>query len=77
MNPKRRVVLAPAGTPREIVNRLSAETAKAVTSSDLKTRLERMGVVPVGSTPEEARKFLEDEIAKWSRVITAAGVKAD
>jgi len=69
--------LAPAGTPREIVNRVSAETAKAVSASDLKTRFESMGIEPVGNTPEQAGRFLEDEIAKWSKVITAAGVKAE
>ena len=69
--------LAPAGTPREIVNRLSAETAKAVAAGDLKKRLEGMGLEPVANTPEQAGKFLEDEVAKWSKVITVAGVKAE
>jgi tripartite-type tricarboxylate transporter receptor subunit TctC len=69
--------LAPAGTPRDIVNRISAETAKAVGSGDLKTRFETIGIEPVGNTPEQAGKFLDDEIAKWSKVISAAGVKAE
>jgi tripartite-type tricarboxylate transporter receptor subunit TctC len=69
--------LAPTGTPRDIVNRLSSETAKAINESDIKDRFNQIGIVPVGNTPEEASKFLADEVAKWAKVITAAGVKAD
>lgn len=69
--------LAPAGTPQEIVNRMSAEAAKAIAAGDIKGRFEAIGIDPVGNTPEQARKFLEDEIAKWSKVIKAAGVKAE
>jgi tripartite-type tricarboxylate transporter receptor subunit TctC len=69
--------LAPAGTPKDIVNRMGAETAKAVTSGDIKGRFETIGIEPVGSTPEEAGKFLDDEIAKWAKVIATAGVKAE
>ncbi len=69
--------LAPAGTPKDIVNRMAAETAKAVASADIKGRFETVGIEPVGNTPEEAGKFLDDEIAKWAKVISAAGVKAE
>jgi tripartite-type tricarboxylate transporter receptor subunit TctC len=69
--------LAPAGTPQDIVNRMSAEVAKAVSAGDIKGRFETIGIDPVGNTPEQAGKFLSDEIAKWSKVITAAGVKAE
>ena len=69
--------LAPAGTPREIVNRMAAETAKAVASADIKSRFETIGIEPVGDTPEAARKFLDEEIAKWAKVISTAGVKAE
>ena len=69
--------LAPAGTPRDIVSRMSAEVAKAVASPDIKTRFEALSIEPVGNTPEQAAKFLADEIAKWSKVITTAGVKAE
>jgi tripartite-type tricarboxylate transporter receptor subunit TctC len=69
--------LAPAGTPKDIVNRIAAETDKAVTSADIKGRFETIGIEPVGSTPEEAAKFLDDEIAKWAKVISTAGVKAE
>jgi tripartite-type tricarboxylate transporter receptor subunit TctC len=68
--------LAPAGTPREIVNRLSQETDKAVKSADLAARFDQLGIFPGGGTPEQASKFLSDEITKWARVISTAGVKA-
>ena len=69
--------LATAGTPKDIVHRMAAETAKAVASADIKGRFETIGIEPVGNTPEEAGKFLDDEIAKWAKVISAAGVKAE
>ena len=69
--------LAPAGTPREIVQRLSTETAKIVGSAELRARFEQLGIEPVGNTPEQAVAFLNDEIAKWAKVINTAGVKAE
>ena len=69
--------LAPAGTPREIVGRMAAEIARAVASPDIKNRFEAIGIEPVGSTPAEAGKFLDDEIAKWAKVISTAGVKPE
>ena len=69
--------LAPVATPRDIVTRMSAEVAKAVNNPDVKGKLEAMGVEPAGTTPEQAGKFLGDEIAKWAKVIQAAGVKAE
>ncbi len=69
--------LAPAATPREIVARMSAETARAVNSPELKARFESLGIEGVGNNPEQAAKFLDDEILKWARVIVSAGVKAE
>jgi tripartite-type tricarboxylate transporter receptor subunit TctC len=69
--------LAPAGTPREVVNRLSGETAKILAMPEIRARFDEMGVVPVGGTPEQAARFLDDEIAKWARVITLANVKPE
>ncbi len=69
--------LAPAGTPRDIVSRLSAETAKAVSSPELRSRFDQLGIEPVGNTPEQASTFLDVEIAKWAKVINTAGVKAE
>ena len=69
--------LAPAGTPRDIVSRLSRETAKAINQSDIKERFGQIGIEPVGNSPEQAAKFIDDEIAKWAKVINTAGVKAE
>jgi tripartite-type tricarboxylate transporter receptor subunit TctC len=69
--------LAPAAVPRDIVNRMSAETAKAVASPDIQKKFEALGIEPAGNSPEQAAKFLDEEIAKWNKVISAAGVKAE
>ena len=69
--------LAPVVTPREIVQKLNAEVAKAVRSADIKAKFEALGIEPSGNSPEEAGKFLDDEIAKWAKVIATAGVKAE
>ena len=69
--------LAPAGTPREIVNRLSQETDKVLASPEIRARFDTLGIFPGGGTPEQAAKFLSDEIARWAKVIQTAGVKAD
>ena len=59
------------------VSRLSAEAAKALKEADLREKLVQTGIEPVGNSPEAARKFLDAEIAKWKKVIEAAGVKAE
>ncbi|WP_295139772.1 tripartite tricarboxylate transporter substrate binding protein [uncultured Reyranella sp.] len=69
--------LAPAGTPKEIVDKVSAEVSKAVKDEALRKRLAEQAVIPVGATPEDTGKFLQEEIDKWEKVINTAGVKAD
>ena len=69
--------LAPAGTPREIVARVAQEVAKAVSAPDLRDKLVQMGIEPVGNTPDQLAQFINDEIAKWAKVINTAGVKAE
>lgn len=69
--------LAPAGTPSDIVRRLSAETVKAVGAADLRERFAQLAIEPVGNSPEQMGKFLNEEIVKWAKVINTAGVKAE
>ena len=69
--------LAPAGTPREIVNKLSQAVSDAVKSPEVSGKLNDLGIIPVGNSSDQAVKFLADEIAQWGRVISTAGVKAD
>jgi len=69
--------LTQAAVPKDIVARMSAETAKAINSPELRAKFDSLGIESVGNTPEQAAKFLDDEIVKWAKVIAAAGVKAE
>jgi tripartite-type tricarboxylate transporter receptor subunit TctC len=71
------LILAPAGTPREIVNRVSAELGKILAAPEMRERLDKLGIDAVGSTPAEAGRFLDGEIVKWAKVINTAGIKAE
>jgi tripartite-type tricarboxylate transporter receptor subunit TctC len=71
------MVLVPGKTPAAIVNRLHAESARAIRSDDMAEMLARAGTEPLGNTPQEAAQFLKIEIARWGKVITSAHVKAD
>nr|MBF0683337.1 tripartite tricarboxylate transporter substrate binding protein [Pseudomonas sp.] len=67
-------MIAPAGTPDEIVERVSKEIAEIVRSDDVKQAFDRMGIIPQGSTPAEFDQFITDETDKWGKVIKSAGV---
>ncbi|MGZ8210223.1 MAG: tripartite tricarboxylate transporter substrate-binding protein [Burkholderiales bacterium] len=69
--------LAPAGTPSAIVTRVSSELAKAVRAPDISSRLEPDGGKPIGSSPEEFRRHLSGELAKFSKVIKAGGIRIE
>ena len=70
-------LLAPTGTPAAIVNRLSEEMRKSLAKPDTVARLKALGAVTVGDTPGEFLKFLRKDHERWTRVIKAAGVKAE
>ncbi len=70
-------VLVPAGTPREIVERLQREIAKVVALPDVKQRLAALGFDPVANTPEEFAAYIKSEIAKWAKVIREANIKVE
>jgi tripartite-type tricarboxylate transporter receptor subunit TctC len=70
-------LLAPAGTPMDIVNRVQAETAKALGSPAIKERLQSQGAVPSGMTSAEFARHIAAETAKWARVVKASGAKVD
>lgn len=70
-------VVAPAGTPADIVARLNQEIVQQLKSEDTRSRLAREGVEVRTSSPEELGKLVADEYAKWGRVIRAAGIKSD
>ncbi len=70
-------VSAPAKTPRAIVDRLHTEIVRAVNSPDLRERLTTQGADPIHLTPEQYTVFIQNEIAKWAKVIKAAGIKGE
>lgn len=70
-------LMAPAGTPSEIVEKLSTEVAKAMATPAIRERTTEQGATPVGSTPAQFERFVRDEIARWTRIIQKAGIKLD
>jgi tripartite-type tricarboxylate transporter receptor subunit TctC len=70
-------VLAPAATPRDIVQKLNAVLVKALQSPDVKQRLAEQGAEPVGNTPEQFAATIQRDLAKWAKVVKDANVKLD
>jgi hypothetical protein len=70
-------LLAPAGTPRQAINRLNAEVLKIIQVPDLRERLADLGVEFVGSTPEACIESIKSELRKWSLVIKQSNIRAD
>ena len=70
-------VMAPAGTPKEIVARLHTEIVKALADPDVREKLNAQGLTPRGSSPEELRKATTEQLAKYARLIKQAGISAD
>jgi tripartite-type tricarboxylate transporter receptor subunit TctC len=70
-------VFVAAGTPREIIAKVHAGVVKALQSTEVRERLTGDGAEPVGSSPEQFAAFVRAEIAKWNKVIRAAGIKAE
>ena len=70
-------IIAPAGTPKEIVDRVAAEAKKALADPAMKAKLAEQGIVAVGNSPDEYRAFVAGEIARWAKVIQDAGIKME
>jgi tripartite-type tricarboxylate transporter receptor subunit TctC len=70
-------LLAPAGTPPDIVNRIQQEVAKSLNTPAIKEKLLAQGAIPSGNTPAEFAKHIEAEHKKWAQVVKASGAKVD
>jgi tripartite-type tricarboxylate transporter receptor subunit TctC len=68
---------APAGTPREVVDKLNAEVTKMLALPDVKQRFLAQGVETVGSTPAEAAAYVRAQKDKWAKVVAESGAKID
>ncbi len=67
-------LVAPAGTPREILNKLSAGVTKAAQSADLRERYAQLGLEPLASTPEQYADYVRQAITRWRKVVAAAKI---
>ena len=70
-------LVAPAGTPAEIVNVLNAALRKALAAPDARETLTKFGLAPAGNTPAEFAHFIDSEIIRWDRAVQASGAKVD
>jgi tripartite-type tricarboxylate transporter receptor subunit TctC len=70
-------LLAPAGTPREIVDKIRNDVAKSMENPEIRERFAGQGALPVGDTPEQFTAYIRSEIDKWTRVVKFSGAKID
>ncbi len=68
-------IMAPAGTPKDIIERLNAEIAKVIAKPALREAWSKQGAVPMTMTPVQFETYLKGDIDKWAKVITQAGIK--
>ena len=69
--------MVPAGTPREIVDRIYRDTAKALEASDVKSRFEGLGMAPVGDSPADFTKYVHAETARWAKIVRERKLQID
>lgn len=70
-------LLAPAGTPRDIINRLNEEWVRIVATGDTKEKLQKAGTDPLSCTPEKFSEVIKAEIVRWGKVIKDAKLSVD
>ena len=70
-------LMAPAATPRAILDRLSLETNKIVNAPEVKEAWAKQGATPMGMSVDAFRKFLAEDVQKWSKLVKATGMKVN
>ena len=70
-------LLAPAGTPKPVIDKLHAANRKVLARDDIRQKLESQGVDPITNTPAEFAAYLKSETEKWGKVVKATGAKAE
>ena len=70
-------IVAPKGTPKEIITRINSEVNRALETPEVKEKMLRQGAVATPRTPEQFGEFIRNEVAKWSKVVKASGAKVD
>jgi tripartite-type tricarboxylate transporter receptor subunit TctC len=70
-------LLAPAGTPRDVVARVQADVARALQAAEMQEKFATQGAVPVGNTPEQFAALIRAEIDKWTEVVRFSGARVD
>jgi len=70
-------VFAPAGVPEAVVSRLNAEIVKALAAQDLRERLEKLSITPVGNSPAELGAYVRADLTRWMNVVKTTGIKVE
>jgi tripartite-type tricarboxylate transporter receptor subunit TctC len=70
-------LLAPAGTPRDVIVKLHAEVVKALGAPDLLERYHASGLEPGGNTPDQFAEVIREDTARWAKVVRAANIRAE
>ncbi len=70
-------LLAPAATPKPVVDKLSADANRALADQEVRSRMQALGADPSGNTPEEFARFIRKDQAKWAKLMREAGIKAE
>jgi tripartite-type tricarboxylate transporter receptor subunit TctC len=70
-------VLAPAATPKAVVEKLSADINRVLADTDVRARMHSLGADPSGNTPDQFTRFIHEDQAKWSKLMREAGIKPE
>jgi tripartite-type tricarboxylate transporter receptor subunit TctC len=70
-------IMAPAGTPKAVIDRVNGEMTKIAARPDVRKSWQEQGAVPMSMTPAEFERFLNDDIAKWAKIVKLSGARPD